>query len=112
MISNAIKFQTTGAVTCRVNKVGEMLKVSVIDQGIGIAKEDLPKVFEKFKQVGDTLTKKPQGTGLGLPISKEIVEYHGGQITVESELGIGTTFSFTIPLAPISQISEESLTKG
>jgi PAS domain S-box-containing protein len=111
LISNAIKFQTAGAVTCRVAKVGEMLKVSIIDQGIGIAKEDLPKVFEKFKQVGDTLTKKPQGTGLGLPISKEIVEYHGGEIMVESELGVGTTFSFTIPLPPIAEIPKQQLSK-
>lgn len=55
-------------------------------------------VFEKFKQVGDTLTNKPQGTGLGLPICKEIVEYHGGRIWVESELGQGSTFAFTLPI--------------
>jgi signal transduction histidine kinase/HAMP domain-containing protein len=101
LISNAVKFQNSGAVTCRVRREADMLKVSIVDQGIGIAKEDLPKVFEKFKQVGDTLTKKPQGTGLGLPISKEIVEYHGGDITVESELGVGTIFSFTVPIAPV-----------
>jgi CheY-like chemotaxis protein len=53
-------------------------------------------VFEKFKQVGDTLTDKPKGTGLGLPICKEIVEYHGGRIWVESRLGEGSTFSFTL----------------
>jgi DNA-binding response OmpR family regulator len=56
-------------------------------------------VFEKFKQVGDTLTDKPKGTGLGLPICKEIVEHHGGRIWVESASGHGSTFSFTLPLA-------------
>jgi signal transduction histidine kinase len=56
-------------------------------------------VFEKFRQVGDTLTDKPKGTGLGLPISKEIVEHHGGRIWVESELGEGSSFNFTLPVA-------------
>jgi len=112
LISNAIKFQNAGIVTCKVGKVGEKVKVSVIDQGIGIAPEDLPKVFEKFKQVGDTLTKKPQGTGLGLPISKEIVEYHGGEILVESELGKGTTFSFTIPIPSDSKMVKAELPKN
>ena len=72
--------------------------MSVKDSGIGIAPDDQPKVFEKFKQVGDTLTDKPKGTGLGLPICKEIVEYHGGRIWVESEPGRGSTFSFTLPI--------------
>ena len=74
--------------------MGGELVVSVKDSGIGIAPGDQPKVFEKFKQVGDTLTDKPKGTGLGLPICKEIVEYHGGRIWVESEPGQGSTFSF------------------
>ena len=56
---------------------------------MGIAPADQPKVFERFKQVGDTLTDKPKGTGLGLPICKEIVEHHGGRIWVESEIGPG-----------------------
>ncbi|MDX1977136.1 MAG: ATP-binding protein [Pseudanabaenaceae cyanobacterium bins.68] len=100
LISNAVKFQSTGSVTCTAELVRDQIRVCVIDQGIGIAPEDLPKVFEKFKQVGDTLTKKPQGTGLGLPISKEIVEHHGGEIGLESEVGKGTTFYFTLPLQP------------
>jgi CheY-like chemotaxis protein len=78
--------------------MGDYIKVSVVDQGIGIAPEDQEKVFEKFKQIGDTLTDKPKGTGLGLPICKQIVEYHGGQIWVESELGRGSEFSFTLPI--------------
>jgi PAS domain S-box-containing protein len=109
LISNAIKFQDYGSVTCRVRNTGEALTISVIDQGIGIAEEDLPKVFEKFKQVGDTLTSKPQGTGLGLPISKEIVEYHGGKIWVESEVGKGTTFAFTLPVKEVITESLENL---
>jgi len=80
--------------------------ISVTDSGIGIAPADQPKVFEKFKQVGDTLTDKPKGTGLGLPICKEIIEYHGGHIWVESEPGKGSTFSFTLPIAEVATGTE------
>ena len=65
---------------------------------MGIAADDQPKVFERFKQVGDTLTDKPKGTGLGLPICREIVEHHGGRIWVDSTLGKGSTFSFSLPI--------------
>ena len=75
------------------------LVVSVVDTGLGIAPADQPKVFERFKQVGDTLTDKPKGTGLGLPICREIVEHHGGRIWVESQPGQGATFYFTLPKA-------------
>ncbi len=98
LLSNAVKFTEAGTVTCRVRRDRGQLLVSVIDTGIGIAQADLTKVFEKFKQVGDTLTDKPQGTGLGLPICKEIVEHHGGRIWVESEPGKGSNFSFALPI--------------
>ena len=98
LLSNAVKFTPEGTVTCLCRKTGDYIMVSVVDQGIGIAQEDQEKVFEKFKQIGDTLTDKPNGTGLGLPICKQIVEYHGGQIWVESELGKGSCFSFTLPI--------------
>ncbi|CAN1209874.1 response regulator [Tumidithrix helvetica PCC 7403] len=106
LISNAVKFQDRGSITCKVKQTDNYITVSVIDRGMGISEEDRPKVFEKFKQVGDTLTDKPKGTGLGLPISKEIIEHHGGTIWVESELGKGSTFSFTLP---IQQEQSESL---
>ena len=98
LFSNAIKFTDTGSITCRAGRVDGAIQVSVIDTGQGITEADQPKVFERFKQVGDTLTDKPKGTGLGLPICKEIVEHHGGRIWVESEPGRGSTFSFTIPI--------------
>jgi signal transduction histidine kinase len=82
---------------------GEIV-ISVSDTGIGIAAEDQADVFDKFKQVGDTLTDKPKGTGLGLTICKEIVEHHGGRIWVESELGKGSTFSFALPVATTKQL--------
>jgi len=99
LISNAVKFTDRGSVTCQVaSKDGEVI-VRVIDTGIGIALNDLPKVFDEFVQVGDTLTDKPQGTGLGLPICKQIVEHHGGHIWVESQPGVGSTFAFSLPFA-------------
>jgi len=99
LISNAVKFTETGSVTCRAVRRGSEIVVSVVDTGIGIAPADQPKVFERFKQVGDTLTDKPKGTGLGLPICKEIVEHHGGRVWVESDAGKGSTFSFALPIA-------------
>ncbi|NJN81588.1 MAG: GAF domain-containing protein, partial [Caldilineaceae bacterium] len=107
LISNAIKFTHEGSITCCATLHGEMVMVNVVDTGIGIAPQDLATVFEKFKQVGDSLTAKPQGTGLGLSICKEIIEQLGGQIWVESELGIGSTFSFTLPAAPAQVTDKE-----
>jgi signal transduction histidine kinase len=99
LISNAVKFTDEGQVTLRSKTSGTTITISVIDQGIGIEPADQSKVFEKYKQVGDQLTDRPTGTGLGLPISKEIVEHHGGEIWVESVPGQGSTFSFTLPLS-------------
>jgi GAF domain-containing protein/DNA-binding response OmpR family regulator len=98
LISNSVKFTPKGKVTCKVSRKKNEIIVSVSDTGIGIAREDHAAVFEQFKQVGDTLTDKPKGTGLGLPICKEIIEHHGGRIWVESELGKGSTFSFALPV--------------
>ncbi len=98
LISNAVKFTAAGSVTCRARLQDDGIAISVIDTGLGISAADQPKVFEKFKQVGDTLTDKPKGTGLGLPICREIVEHHGGHIWVESEPGKGSTFSFVVPV--------------
>ena len=102
LISNAVKFTDSGSVTCRASSANGEIIVSVVDTGVGITLEDQPKVFERFKQVGDTLTDKPKGTGLGLPICREIVEHHGGRIWVESVIGKGSTFSFAIPVSGTS----------
>ena len=97
LISNAIKFTERGEVTCRAYVTPEGVEISVTDTGIGIGPEDQARVFEKFIQVGDTLTDKPHGTGLGLPICREIVERHGGSIRVVSELGKGSSFYINLP---------------
>jgi PAS domain S-box-containing protein len=102
LISNAVKFTDDGSVTCRARRIGDEVEVSVVDTGIGIGPEDQRRVFEQFVQVGDTLTGKPRGTGLGLPISKQIVEHHGGRIRVTSDVGRGSTFSFTLPVRDVS----------
>lgn len=112
LLSNSIKFTDQGSITCRITHTQEEITVSIIDTGMGISEVDQPKVFEKFKQVGDTLTDKPKGTGLGLPICKEIIEQHGGRIWVEGQIGVGSTFSFTLPVleqtkAEITTINRE-----
>ncbi len=99
LASNAVKFSEHGGITIGIRLESENLLVSVADTGIGIAPENRDKVFEKFHQIGDTLTDKPKGTGLGLSICKEIIERHGGRIWVESDLGKGSVFCFTLPKA-------------
>ncbi len=99
LLSNAVKFTDEGAVRCQAVMKGTEIVISVTDSGIGISDENKPKVFEKFKQVGDTLTDKPKGTGLGLPICKEIVKHHNGRIWVEDAPVKGSKFLFSIPVS-------------
>lgn len=98
LISNSLKFTEKGHIACRVKKIEDNILFTVEDTGIGIPESELDSIFEKFKQVGDILRDKPKGTGLGLSISKQIVEAHGGKIWVESTLGLGSKFYFTIPI--------------
>lgn len=118
LLSNALKFTDKGRVVIRAERMNEpflpvvdnngafldAVKISVIDTGIGISEEDRGQVFEKFKQVGDTLTDRPKGTGLGLPICRQIVEYHGGAIWAEGAPGGGSVFSFVLPCVPADQL--------
>src|SRR6185312_3724718 len=109
LFSNAVKFTDAGSVSCTLSHTSDEVIVNIADTGIGIAKEDFGAVFEQFKQVGgDTLTDKPKGTGLGLPICKEIVEHHGGPIWLESEVGKWSTFSFALPLSPSGKKSQNT----
>ena len=98
LLSNAVKFTDKGQVTVEAYQDDGQIIIEVQDTGIGVAEEDKHKVFERFRQAGDTLTDKPQGTGLGLPICREIIEHHGGIIWMKSEFGVGSTFFFSIPI--------------
>jgi len=98
LLSNALKFTETGRVSCEAAVLAERLEVKIKDTGAGIASADLEKIFQPFQQGGDVLTNKPAGTGLGLPICKQIIERHGGEIWAESQLNQGSQFCFTLPL--------------
>ena len=103
LVGNAIKFapqQGRIVVDVKLARDGHAVEVGVSDTGVGIAKEDLHKLFTKFQQVGERTTSDIGGTGLGLAIAKEIVELHHGRIWVESELQHGARFAFTLPLTP------------
>ena len=101
-----MKFTPDGTITCRATAPADgegarVVVVSVQDTGVGIAPEDQERVFEQFGQAGDTLSDTPRGTGLGLPICKEIVEAHGGRIWLTSEVGHGSEFAFSVPAADV-----------
>lgn len=110
LLSNAAKFTDQGQVMIEAVKQNDEIIISVIDSGIGIAPEDQSKVFDKFQQVGNALTSKPQGTGLGLPICSQIIEHHGGRLWLKSELGLGTTFYFSLPIILDAEIPFEKAT--
>jgi GAF domain-containing protein/anti-sigma regulatory factor (Ser/Thr protein kinase) len=98
LLSNAVKFTPEGGrIGINARQTNGAVKISVSDTGIGIAPEDQPKIFEEFRQVGTDYAHKVEGTGLGLTLAKKFVELHGGKIWVESEVGKGSTFTFTLP---------------
>jgi signal transduction histidine kinase len=100
LLSNAVKFcdLSDGRIEITLTENDHALRVDVRDNGPGIAPGDEQKIFDKFVQAGDTLTNKPQGSGLGLYISRHIVEHHGGRLWVQGRPGEGACFSFTLPL--------------
>jgi signal transduction histidine kinase len=101
LLSNAIKFTPEGGkVQVRAHAKGEVIEIAVADTGVGIAPEDQDLVFEEFKQVGSDVAKKHEGTGLGLALARRFVELHGGNLWLESELGVGSTFTFELPMRP------------
>jgi len=96
LIGNALKFTNNGTIKISAMRDKEYVRFCVSDTGIGIKKEALPFIFNNFHQVDDSSTRKAGGSGLGLAITKRLVTLHGGTIEVESEVGVGTKFSFTI----------------
>jgi signal transduction histidine kinase len=103
LLSNALKFTPEGGrIDVRARVFDSSAEISVTDTGVGIAPEDQATVFEEFRQVG-AASKKVEGTGLGLAISRKFIELHGGRIWVESQIGKGSTFAFTVPLMTTDQ---------
>ncbi len=98
LVGNALKFTDQGGVTIKAAASHDSFTVSVTDTGPGIAPADQAKIFEEFQQADSSTTKEKGGTGLGLAIAKQIVEMHGGRLWVESELGKGSTFQFSLPI--------------
>jgi PAS domain S-box-containing protein len=98
LLNNTIKFTKNGSVVVTTGMEADYIKVSVADTGLGIDKEDIPKLFRQFDQLETGLRRNVDGTGLGLVISKKIIEAHKGRIGVESELGKGSTFWFALPI--------------
>jgi signal transduction histidine kinase len=98
LVGNAIKFTDKGEVKIRASAENGSFTVAVRDTGPGIAESDQAKIFEEFQQADDSSTRQKGGTGLGLAIAKRIIEMHGGRLWVESNLGQGSTFSFTLPV--------------
>lgn len=109
LVNNALKFTEQGFIEINIEERENMLQCAVIDTGRGISKEDLSKIFSKFLQFGRTEGGGERGTGLGLSIAKGLVEMHHGEIWVESELGKGTKFIFTLPKYTTENIIKESL---
>ncbi len=98
LFSNAVKFTEEGSITCRVRQVEKHVRISVIDTGIGIPEELHATIFDKFIQGQESLADRPRGTGLGLPICRNIINAHGGHIWVESSRGRGSKFVFSLPI--------------
>jgi signal transduction histidine kinase len=101
LISNAVKFTSQGKIVIGAEEMSDQIKVYVSDTGEGIYPEEKEKIFEDFYRIGDDLLGRPKGSGLGLSIAKKIIDAHGGSIQVDSELGKGSTFSFTLPKAEV-----------
>jgi len=108
LTNNAVKYSPEGGtITVEGRSLDGKIKISISDQGIGIPAEHLAKVFDRFHRVDNRDTRKAGGTGIGLYLVKHLVEAHGGEIWVESEVGKGSTFVFELPLKPPSVIEEE-----
>ncbi|HET6373821.1 MAG TPA: GAF domain-containing protein [Candidatus Polarisedimenticolia bacterium] len=100
LLSNAVKFTPEGGrITVKAGRRDGGVEIAVTDTGIGIAPDDQAAIFEEFRQVGSDEARKQEGTGLGLTLAKKFIELHGGRIWVESTLGRGSTFTFTLPVA-------------
>ncbi len=108
LLGNAIKFTSAGKITISASVRDNFLEVSIRDTGIGISKEDLPHIFESFQQAEGSADRVYSGTGLGLAVTKQLVELHGGKVFVDSMLGQGSRFRFTLPLIDETSFVDDS----
>jgi|GEM_PF-2370141 len=108
LLSNAVKFTRQGTIIVRMQDMGDSVRISVKDTGIGIPQEKLNIVFERFRQVDSSLTRDHEGSGIGLSLAKNLVELHGGSIEAVSEIGKGSEFIITLPCR---SVSDEEMTK-
>lgn len=111
LLSNAYKYTPHGGATVRARVVRNCVQIDVMDTGVGISASDKEKLFTRFFRAEDAAVRQQPGTGLGLNITKSMVEMHGGEIWVDSELGVGTTFSFTLPI-PAGMVEAEPPQEG
>jgi signal transduction histidine kinase len=99
LLSNAVKFTTTGGITIELKcDITEGMTLRVIDTGIGISENDLKRVMEPFIQVDSTLSRSHEGTGLGLPLSRALMETHGGKLSITSQIDAGTVVTVSLPV--------------
>lgn len=104
LLSNAVKFTPeNGRISVNASLVNHHLQIAVSDTGIGIKPEDMDKLFEAFRQLDASHARRYEGTGLGLALTKRLIELHGGKIWVKSEYGKGSAFSFTLPVKPVTK---------
>lgn len=107
LLSNGIKYTETGSVTLSAEVVGETVHIAVTDTGPGIPESAIQNIFDRFEQFNQNRG-EVQGTGLGLDISQRLAQLHGAQITIDSKVGMGSTFAFTLPIATEEQLGEKS----
>jgi signal transduction histidine kinase len=113
LLSNALKFTPKGGrVEVRAEPEGAMVRISVTDTGVGIPAEDIARLFDKYEQARSRATRSEKGTGLGLYITRQLVELHGGKISATSEVGKGSTFTFTIPTTEKEVMGDKKLVMG
>jgi signal transduction histidine kinase len=107
LLDNAVKFTPAGGtITVRVRREGDQVVLEVSDTGVGIPSDQLDRIFERFYQVNGSIWRRYGGVGLGLSLVKEIVETYGGRVTVESQVGEGSTFTVRLPVAADADVSE------
>jgi PAS domain S-box-containing protein len=103
LVGNAVKFTEAGSISITAHQSADSVAVVVRDTGIGISQEALPLIFEEFRQVDASLTRRHGGAGLGLAIARKLAEHMGGHISVESMIGVGSTFTLWLPVAPLTR---------